>query len=49
MSDKPNEEFPIAIRLVDLKAGRVSHKQLTLDEFLKVAAVLGTIEWLDIK
>lgn len=49
MSDKPNEEFPIAIRLVDSQNNRISYKQLTLDEFLKVAAVLGTIEWLDIK
>lgn len=43
MKDKQDTEFPIAIRLIDLKAGRVSHKQLTYDEFLKVAAALGTI------
>lgn len=47
MSEK--EEFPIGIRLVDLQNNRISYRQLTLDEFLKVAAILSPIEWVDIK
>lgn len=47
MSEK--EEFPIGTRLVDLQNNRISYRQLTLDEFLKVAAILSPIEWVDIK
>ncbi|MBE6071059.1 MAG: hypothetical protein E7208_03760 [Clostridium butyricum] len=42
------EEFPIAIRLIDSQNNRISYKQLTLDEFIEVAVVLGTIKWLDV-
>lgn len=48
MSDKQNEEFPISIRLVDSENNRISYKQLTLDEFIEVAAILSPIEWVDI-
>lgn len=48
MKDRQDIEFPIAIRLIDLKAGRVSHKKLTYDEFLKVVAALGTINWIEV-
>lgn len=42
------EEFPVAIRLVDLQNNRISYRQLTLDEFIEVAVALGTIKWVDI-
>ena len=43
------EEFPIAIRLIDTTNNRIAYRQLTLDEFLKVAAIISPIEWIDIK
>ena len=48
MSDKPNEEFPIAIRLFDCKNSRVAYKKLTYKEFLSIVAVLSVIRWMDI-
>ncbi len=47
MSEK-QEEFPIELRLVDLENSRVAYRKLSLKEFLKIAAVLGTVKFIDI-
>lgn len=45
---KNQEKFPIELRFIDLENDRVAYRKLSVKEFLKIAAVLGTIKFIDI-